>query len=144
MFKQISGRQMPVGNQIEEMRIRPASLGGGFIMELVVGGKVETMVFPSQQAMSQTMFTMFNAAAIAQMAAAPAAPAAAQPAPVSAAVTQEALAKIASEAKARSVEPVKLDKKRGGRPKGSKNKPKVVDAEKLPASAEEDTVAKAA
>jgi hypothetical protein len=114
MFKQIHGRQMPVGNAIEKLEIFPASLGGGFILSLHISGKAETMVFATQRELAQALFAMFNAASINAMAAMAkgeqtgAGPANVAQPPVPESVTQDALKKIAGES---------AKKKRGGRPK---------------------------
>lgn len=117
MFKQSPGYRMPVAN-VEKITIYPASLGGGIVVELQLSGKTETMVFSSQQALEQNLFAMFRAASIAQHGANPAAPPTGAALPnLPQGVPAKALANIV---KAEGAE----KKKRGGRPKGSKNRPK--------------------
>lgn len=116
MFKTVPGYRMPTSN-IDEIRIYPASLGGGIVMELSVGGKREMMVFASQQALEQNLFAMFRAASITQAANQP--PAGAQIPRLPQGVPAAELAKVV----APQPEP-EVKKAKGGRPKGSKNKPK--------------------
>jgi hypothetical protein len=72
MFKAtVNGYIMPQPGTIEYMEARPASRGGGWILNLMVNGKSDTMVFANANVLAQTMMAMLNGAALAQMAAQP-------------------------------------------------------------------------
>jgi hypothetical protein len=53
------------------MEVRPASRGGGWILNMIVAGKSDTMVFTNEIVLTQTLMAMLNGAALAQMAARP-------------------------------------------------------------------------
>ncbi len=134
MFKQIQGTQIPVGNVVEKLEIVPATLSPGFILYLHRAGRIETLVFPTQHALTQALFTMFNAANIAAMSPQP--PAGAVTPAVPQVVTEDALKKIAEEAgrnkqvKAASVQAVRSGGETGGARRGPKAGTKLTDEQK--------------
>lgn len=131
MFKLTQGYRMPVAG-VDSISIYPATLGGGIVLEVIVAGKREMMIFSTLQSLEQNLFAMFRAASM-SMGNAAQAPAGAQVPGLPKGVSAAELGKIQREAAAKPVE-----KKRAGRPKGAKNKPKLNGAhggQELPASA---------
>ena len=116
MFKQTqNGYNIPVPGTVERMEARQATRGGGWILDLQVNGRSETMVFSTSEILTQTLMAMLNGAVLAQMAAE------AQkirdnppPADVSQMQTQQV------GAGAQLPVAVELPKRKGGRPKGAK------------------------
>lgn len=114
MFKQISnGYVIPEPGSVEGMNIAMANRGGGYIVTLIVRGRPETMVFTSLEILTTTLVTMLNSAALAQLA--------------TAAPKAESV-KLAKQSRSGVGETV-VAKRKGGRPKGSRNKPKVNGAD---------------
>ncbi len=58
MLKVQSGYRMPTA--VDKFEIFPASLGGGIIMNLYIGDRVETMCFPNAARMQQVLFAMLE------------------------------------------------------------------------------------
>lgn len=82
---------------VDGFSVEQASFGGGYILRMVMGNVIETAVFSDQQALTFYLQGVLSSLAPAQAAlVAPKAPA-----------------------------PSKVAVRRGGRPKGSKNKPKM-------------------
>ncbi len=70
MFKQTqNGYNIPVPGTVERMEARQATRGGGWILDLQVNGRSETMVFSTSEILTQTLMAMLNGAVLAQMAA---------------------------------------------------------------------------
>ena len=62
-----SGYMIPEPNSVEYLEVRPASRGGGWIVNMVVAGKTDTMVFGDPTLLTQTLMAMLNGAALRQM-----------------------------------------------------------------------------
>lgn len=70
MFKDsLKGYNVPMPGTVEAMEVKPATRGGGYILNLTVSGKLDTMVFTDANMLTQTLMAMLNGAALMQMAA---------------------------------------------------------------------------
>lgn len=67
MFKMLNGYRLPT-EPAEKIEILPATLGGGFIVNIYMPSGMQSMVFSSMVQLSQTINLMFNAQALANQA----------------------------------------------------------------------------
>lgn len=101
MFQKIQPLRLPT-HPVNGFAVQAASYGGGYILQLNIGSGIETVVFADGETLTKYLQIMLSGNALAQ-GTAPAAPEAPQPA---------------------APDQVAAPKRKGGRPKGARNKPK--------------------
>lgn len=102
-----SGYAIPMPGTVEGMEVKPASRGGGYILHLKVGDRIDTMVFSNSTTLTQTLLAMLNGEALLKMR---------EQVPVDVAFMNRP-ADNAAGAPASDPAPAAAPKKKGGRPK---------------------------
>lgn len=107
MFRTMKdGYVMPEPGTVEGLEVKAATRGGGYIVHMQVKGRIDTMVFPDERRLTQTLMAMLNGAAFAQMKA---------PSPVPAQPVVQLPVQQVSPPPASDANP--KPKRKGGRPK---------------------------
>lgn len=65
--KQVNGYNVPMPGTVDYFEVRRASRGGGYIVNMIVDGKSDTMVFSDEVVLTQTLTAMLNSAAFANL-----------------------------------------------------------------------------